>query len=125
MAIIKIEEIKKSLREKVEELEIERKKKYSEYFLCKLNLKVGDIVPCNFSVNSGNRNQSFMSLKESDGIIKIDGKGIAFVESLETLSRSYNKNNGRSGRSYRDWWIYRKEKQTAFLGNIIIEKLSI
>jgi hypothetical protein len=115
--------IREKLRLKQKEIRMKADKEYSDFFLKELNIKIGDIVPCFFNVNTGTRKQSYSSTKTADGIIKMSEDGIAFVESLEKLPISYNKSNNRTGRDYRSWWVYEYENVTASIGHILIEEL--
>ncbi len=79
-------------------------------WLKETGLKIGDIVTCYFSCERGTRKQSYTTSYEGDGIIKSHANGKLYVESIKDLKFSHNVSNGRSGRSYKDWWEYEIRK---------------
>ena len=104
------------------EINREAKIEYHKRFLEITGLKVGDIVKAYFSTSHGSSSQSYSSLAEKDAYLKQHENGILYLESVEPLQKSYSTSNGRSGRSYRGWWVYEKVIMSTEIKDIIIEK---
>lgn len=90
-------------------LELEFEIKYGKEALNLLGLKIGDTVKCEFRGSYISSNNSYGMYKIQDGTIKLDEHGVAYVESNEPVQQTYSKNNNRSGRSYRSWWVEHME----------------
>lgn len=95
----------KELSELKSKLELQMKIAFGKKALKLLNLKIGDNVKCEFKGSYISRKNSYGMHKVQDGTIKIDERGIIYVESDEPVKQTYNKSNNRSGRDYRSWWV--------------------
>ena len=95
----------KEVTELKKQLELEMTIAFGKKALELLELKVGDIVKCKFRTSYISRKQSYGDTTIQDGVIKVDERGIIYVESLEPIKQTYNTSNNRTGRDYRSWWV--------------------
>lgn len=110
----------KSLSEIKKEIFNKAEIEYHKHWLIHYGLKVGDKVKCRFPSNWGTRKQAWVSSTDCEAIIKKSYDGTLFLESTIPIKHSINVNNGRSGRSRRDWWEYRLSIDRVDVENMII-----
>ena len=99
----------KELGELKRELELQMQIAYGKKALKLLGLKIGDKVKCEFRGSYISRKNSYGMDRIQDGTIKVDERGVVFVESNEPVQQTYSKSNNRSGSSYRSWWVEHME----------------
>ena len=84
-------------------------KEYDKEWLKYYSLEVGDIVKARFNSKSGTSKRSYHSHTICDAEIVLDVDGTLKLKSKKPIKQSKCVSNGRSGRSYRDWWEFYSE----------------
>jgi len=119
----KVEKIENIMEEEREKIRINAEREYTDYFLDLVGLNVGDVVPCEFYISTGDENHITFPVAEAEGIIKKDEHGIAYVESIEQLSNASFEDNHEIGENHRTRWVYKQENLKISIDNIILEKI--